>query len=47
MGTTGNCHDDTASPFPTHGHGGLQASVDLDDKEGVAELLGDNVPFGQ
>lgn len=26
----------------THGSGGLQAGVDLDDKEALAELLGDN-----
>ena len=26
----------------THGSGGLQAGVNLDDKEAVAELVGDN-----
>lgn len=33
-----------ASEFrvPTHGSGGLRAGVDLDDKEALAELLGDN-----
>ena len=28
--------------LPTHGKGGLQSGVDLDDKESLAELLGDN-----
>lgn len=28
--------------LPTHGAGGLQPGVDLDDKEALAELLGDN-----
>ena len=28
--------------LPTHGHGGLQPGVDLDDKDAVAKLLGDN-----
>lgn len=28
--------------LPTHGAGGLQAGVDLDDKEALAELTGDN-----
>lgn len=28
--------------LPTHGTGGLQAGVDLDDKEALAELIGDN-----
>jgi Arc/MetJ family transcription regulator len=28
--------------LPTHGTGGLQAGIDLDDKEALAELLGDN-----
>jgi hypothetical protein len=28
--------------LPTHGTGGLQAGVDLEDKEALAELLGDN-----
>jgi plasmid stability protein len=28
--------------LPTHGTGGLQAGVDLDDKEALAELMGDN-----
>jgi hypothetical protein len=28
--------------FPTFGSGGLQPGVNLDDKEAVAELLGDN-----
>jgi len=26
----------------THGNGGLHAGVDLDDKEALAELVGDN-----
>jgi hypothetical protein len=30
--------------LPAHGSGGLQPGVDLDDKEQVAELLGDNEP---
>jgi hypothetical protein len=28
--------------FPTFGSGGLQPGVNLDDKEALAELLGDN-----
>ena len=28
--------------LPTHGSGGLQAGVDLEDKDALAELLGDN-----
>jgi plasmid stability protein len=28
--------------LPTYGAGGLQPGVDLDDKEAVAELMGDN-----
>ncbi|HYB37742.1 MAG TPA: type II toxin-antitoxin system VapB family antitoxin [Mycobacterium sp.] len=28
--------------LPTHGTGGLQAGVDLNDKEALAELTGDN-----
>jgi hypothetical protein len=28
--------------LPTHGSGGLQPGVDLDDKEALAELMGDN-----
>lgn len=28
--------------LPTHGSGGLRPGVDLDDKEALAELLGDN-----
>jgi hypothetical protein len=28
--------------LPTHGSGGLQPGVDLEDKEAVAELMGDN-----
>lgn len=28
--------------FPTYGGGGLQPGVDLEDKEALAELLGDN-----
>lgn len=28
--------------LPTHGHGGLQPGVDLDDKDALAELIGDN-----
>jgi plasmid stability protein len=28
--------------LPTHGAGGLQPGVDLDDKEALAELMGDN-----
>ncbi|MGV0744342.1 type II toxin-antitoxin system VapB family antitoxin [Mycolicibacterium sp. XJ870] len=34
----------TVSPFqlPTHGSGGLVAGVDLEDKEALAELSGDN-----
>lgn len=38
--------DDDAGPIefrlPTHGRGGLQPGVDLDDKEALAELMGDN-----
>lgn len=35
---------DTRGTFqlPTHGSGGLRPGVDLDDKEALAELLGDN-----
>lgn len=37
---------DESSPatfrLPTHGSGGLRPGVDLDDKEALAELLGDN-----
>ena len=29
-------------PFPTFGTGGLQPGFDLEDKEALAELLGDN-----
>lgn len=35
----------TARPvieLPTHGRGGLRPGVDLDDKDALAELLGDN-----
>jgi Arc/MetJ family transcription regulator len=32
----------TAFRLPTHGSGGLQPGVDLDDKDALAELLGDN-----
>jgi hypothetical protein len=28
--------------LPTHGKGGLQPGVDLDDQEALAELMGDN-----
>jgi Arc/MetJ family transcription regulator len=28
--------------LPTHGTGGLHAGVDLEDKEALAELMGDN-----
>jgi hypothetical protein len=28
--------------LPTHGSGGLRPGVDLDDKDALAELLGDN-----
>ncbi|MFY2858702.1 type II toxin-antitoxin system VapB family antitoxin [Mycobacterium sp. THU-M104] len=28
--------------LPAHGSGGLQAGVDLEDKDALAELLGDN-----
>ncbi len=28
--------------LPTHGIGGLQPGIDLEDKEATAELLGDN-----
>ncbi len=28
--------------LPTHGKSGLQAGVDLDDREALAEVLGDN-----
>jgi len=28
--------------LPTHGSGGLQAGVDLEDKDALAELSGDN-----
>jgi hypothetical protein len=28
--------------LPTHGTGGLQPGVDLNDKEALAELMGDN-----
>ncbi len=30
--------------LPVHGNGGLQPGVDLEDKEQLAELLGDNEP---
>lgn len=29
--------------FPTHGSGGLQPGVNLDDKEALGDLLGNNV----
>lgn len=29
-------------PLPTYGRGGLHPGVDLDDKEALADLLGDN-----
>lgn len=32
----------TAWTFPTGGDGGLQPGVNLDDREAVAELLGEN-----
>ncbi|MGV0815789.1 type II toxin-antitoxin system VapB family antitoxin [Mycolicibacterium boenickei] len=36
-------HESTATfRLPTHGSGGLRPGVDLDDKEALAELLGDN-----
>lgn len=35
-------HDRTQFRLPIHGAGGLQAGVDLDDKEALAELMGDN-----
>ncbi len=40
----GNVEDHARSEFrlPTHGAGGLQAGVDLDDEEALAELMGDN-----
>jgi hypothetical protein len=28
--------------LPTHGSGGLHAGIDLEDKDALAELLGDN-----
>ena len=28
--------------LPTHGRGGLHAGVDLEDKEALAEMMGDN-----
>jgi hypothetical protein len=28
--------------LPTHGAGGLQPGVDLEDKEALADLMGDN-----
>lgn len=40
--------DNTADPdrgefrLPTHGSGGLHPGVDIDDKEALAELMGDN-----
>jgi hypothetical protein len=34
----------TPVTLPTHGSGGLQPGVDLEDKEQLAELLGDNEP---
>jgi plasmid stability protein len=37
--------DESRAPefrLPTHGSGGLRPGVDLDDKEALAELLGDN-----
>lgn len=37
--------DEGARPafqLPTHGNGGLLPGVDLDDKEALAELMGDN-----
>lgn len=39
-----NARADARSSFvlPTHGKGGLQPGVDLDDKEALAELMGDN-----
>lgn len=30
--------------LPTHGAGGLRPGVDLEDRDAMAELLGDNVP---
>lgn len=30
------------TPLPTYGRGGLQQGVDLEDKEALADLLGDN-----
>lgn len=30
------------APVPTYGQGGLQPGVDLEDKEALADLLGDN-----
>lgn len=39
-----NARADTRPTFvlPTHGTGGLQPGVDLEDKEALAELMGDN-----
>lgn len=39
-----NAHPQSRPSFvvPTHGTGGLLPGIDLDDKEAVAELLGDN-----
>lgn len=39
-----NADRETRKEFrlPTHGAGGLQPGVDLEDKEALAELLGDN-----
>lgn len=28
--------------LPTHGSGGLQAGIDLEDKEALADIMGDN-----
>lgn len=28
--------------LPTHGTGGLQAGIDLEDKEALADIMGDN-----
>ncbi len=33
---------DSEFRLPTHGAGGLHAGVDLDDKDALAELMGDN-----
>ncbi|MEB3069623.1 hypothetical protein [[Mycobacterium] vasticus] len=43
MSTLGGDGDCVAFALPTHGSGGLQPGVDLDDREAIAELIGDNI----